>query len=200
MRPEDRQADLLDHTAALLVEGTEVLTMEAVARRAGVNRALPYYHFESRDNLLVELFDRHERLFSERVDAAVDQADGIEAKITAILAAWMDDLGHHASVLAALAHITTESGVLERRQQERIIDNGIRMAEMFSRETGLGPQDAAVAAAAVMGGGQAVTAMWQAMDLPADVIATRYSAFATAGLKAMAARFAPPATDPPPAS
>ena len=56
-RSRRTRAALLDAARALLEEqGTESLTMAAVAERAGVSRRAVYLHFASRAELLTELF------------------------------------------------------------------------------------------------------------------------------------------------
>ena len=59
MSREDRRSFLLE-TAAALVEqgGAGALTFEAVADAAGVTKSLPYAYFESKDEILLILFDR----------------------------------------------------------------------------------------------------------------------------------------------
>ncbi len=98
-RSRRTRAALLDAARALLEEqGTESLTMAAVAERAGVSRRAVYLHFASRAELLTELFgyvSEQEGLASslEPVWAASDAA--------AALAEWARHLaGFHPRILA----------------------------------------------------------------------------------------------------
>lgn len=59
MRAPARREQLLDVTTALAVEdGFHAITIEAVAARAGVTRALVYQHFASLDHLLEAVIER----------------------------------------------------------------------------------------------------------------------------------------------
>ncbi len=59
MRKDERRHHLLDVAAELLASGdTHLVTMERVAERAGVSKALPYAHFDNAEHLLVTLFRR----------------------------------------------------------------------------------------------------------------------------------------------
>lgn len=58
VRSERTRAELLAAMRSLLEEeGFEALTMSAVAQRAGVSRRAVYLHFNSRSDLVTELFD-----------------------------------------------------------------------------------------------------------------------------------------------
>jgi AcrR family transcriptional regulator len=63
LAPEERQRQLLDAALDVLVaEGLDALTVEAVARRAGVTRPVVYDQFGDLDGLLVALVDREEQV------------------------------------------------------------------------------------------------------------------------------------------
>lgn len=193
MRPEDRKSDLLSHTARLLVEeGSDGLTMEAVARRAGVNRALTYYYFSSKDNLLVELFEDRAGRFDDRVNAAVEAAPDLEAKLLGILRVWMDDLDEHGAVLSALHQASTDSGALEARRKERLLANGGRIADLLTSELDLTDGDAVVAATALMSAAQGLVLLWQTGAVNADEVRAHFVTFGLGGLEAMARRAVKP--------
>jgi AcrR family transcriptional regulator len=65
-----RRAQLLDVTLALLAqEGFEALSMEAVARRAGVSRLVVYRSFPNLNALLLALLRREQERTERRLDA-----------------------------------------------------------------------------------------------------------------------------------
>ncbi len=70
--PEARQTQILDHTAKLIAtEGFSGVSMERVARAAGVSKALVYNYFSNQENLLKSLLRRDlERIQRDQMHAA----------------------------------------------------------------------------------------------------------------------------------
>lgn len=65
-----RREDLLDHTLALIAEdGFDALNVEALARRAGVNRVVVYRSFSGMPGLLLALMRREQARVREQLDA-----------------------------------------------------------------------------------------------------------------------------------
>ncbi|HET6795150.1 MAG TPA: helix-turn-helix domain-containing protein, partial [Acidimicrobiales bacterium] len=65
---QERRGQLLDAGAAIVVEsGADSLTMEGVAVRAGVSKALPYQHFQDAEDLLTELATREASIIADRI-------------------------------------------------------------------------------------------------------------------------------------
>lgn len=80
-RPKDpelqarRRALVLDATVELLSEGSWTkMTLDAVARRAGVSKGVVTYWFDSKDALLVAAIERFHEQYAERL-SAVAQSD-----------------------------------------------------------------------------------------------------------------------------
>ena len=68
-----RREQFLDVAAQIVVEqGADAVTMEAVAARAGVSKALSYRYFDNAGALLVSLFDREVVDLDQRIMAAVE--------------------------------------------------------------------------------------------------------------------------------
>ena len=72
LAPATRQAHILDHAARLIaVEGLSALSMERIAREAGVSKALVYNYFSNQRTLLQSLLRRDlERIQAEQMRAA----------------------------------------------------------------------------------------------------------------------------------
>ena len=96
LAPEERQRQLLDAALDVLAsEGFDAVTVEAVARRAGVTRPVVYDQFGDLDGLLVALVDREENVAlgallaivgDEPGDADPDEllVDGVRAFLRAV--------------------------------------------------------------------------------------------------------------------
>jgi AcrR family transcriptional regulator len=103
-RTERREA-LLDAATDLLLErGPVGVTMEGVAARAGVTKALPYRHFANADAVLVALVERFHAELATRIVTAVDGADDdVSARMAAAVGAYFDVVEAHGHVIAQLA-------------------------------------------------------------------------------------------------
>ncbi len=72
-----RREDLLDHTLALIGEdGFDALNVEALARRAGVNRVVVYRSFTGMPGLLLALMRREQARVREQLDALLPDEPG----------------------------------------------------------------------------------------------------------------------------
>jgi AcrR family transcriptional regulator len=79
--------------AEFSAHGYDAVTMRNIAARAGVDLALPNYHFDSKDNLFVEVFRRRanelnvwrEAALNEAVARAAPRAPTVEAIVRAYL-------------------------------------------------------------------------------------------------------------------
>lgn len=75
MRKRERRHQLLDVAAALLAdEDTKSVTMERIAERAGVSKALPYAHFRNAEDVLVTLYQRTSVELGESIWRALEHA------------------------------------------------------------------------------------------------------------------------------
>lgn len=88
MTKDERRSQLLDVAAeSIRGDGASQLTMERLAERAGVSKALPYNHFTSIDHVMVSLYEREAvRLGTfiwESLEAASPTADLCRVHISA---------------------------------------------------------------------------------------------------------------------
>jgi AcrR family transcriptional regulator len=87
---ERRRAEILDAADALYAkEGWDALTVDQVARRARLSRALVYVYFRDKEELLFAVGERAMRLLRDRfIEAAASHTLGID-KVEAIGRAYM---------------------------------------------------------------------------------------------------------------
>ena len=79
MAPEQRREQLLDATLSVIVEqGYSGVSIEAVARTAGVTRPVIYDHFPNLGRLLYALVEREERIALEQLEHVVPQDPELE--------------------------------------------------------------------------------------------------------------------------
>ncbi|MGD0082564.1 MAG: TetR/AcrR family transcriptional regulator [Acidimicrobiales bacterium] len=100
----ETRAALVEATIATLrTEGYAGTSARAIARTAGLNQALVFYHFGSVTNLLLAALDATSLRRMEQYKAAVAAARGIDGLAEVAAGIFHDDLdGGHMSVLAEL--------------------------------------------------------------------------------------------------
>ena len=104
MRGADRREALLDVAAELVATlGPGAVTMERLAERAGVSKALPYRHFASADDALVALYRRETSALGVAVWRALSSAPPDADKVAVLAHAYFDALAPRRAVLVALS-------------------------------------------------------------------------------------------------
>ena len=167
LRGEDRRTVLLDAAAALLAEGgIEAVSMDAVAVRAGVSRPLVYKHFTNRDDLLAAVLRREASGVEAAVVAAVEDAEGFEDKIRALIRAVLDAVGTHGAIFAPLMRAGVRDAAY--RQEQRARDR--RTVRFFARlamdELDIDQAKATAAMAVLLNGIESVRAQWRSRPTP----------------------------------
>ena len=102
-RPANRRQDLLDAAARLFArQGFHAASMRDIARAVGMLPGSLYYHFASKDALLLAVYAEGVRRIAERVDAAVASAATPWARLEAACVAHGETLldgGDYAQVV-----------------------------------------------------------------------------------------------------
>ena len=104
MRREDRRASFLDVAAAIVEEGgAGALTLDSLAARAGVAPSLPYAYFDSKEELLLLLFEDVIGGLDEQVEAVLaDGAAGFDELVRRSLDVWFVAAQEHGRLVGAL--------------------------------------------------------------------------------------------------
>ncbi|MDZ4375291.1 MAG: TetR/AcrR family transcriptional regulator [Phenylobacterium sp.] len=98
-----RTQHLLDASADVIVEGgLDALTMEAVAERAGVSRALSYFYFENRTELLRALYNREFGRLYDAMVPAFEAGGTLEERVLAGVQAYFDIVASRYDLFAVL--------------------------------------------------------------------------------------------------
>ena len=99
-----RRRQLLDVAAALVVaEGPTACTMERLAARAGVSKAIPYRHFRDADDVLVALYRRDTVALGSAVLRALEAAPAGADLVRISVHAYFEALMPRRPLLAALS-------------------------------------------------------------------------------------------------
>ena len=110
---ETREALVRAAVAALIEEGYAGASAREIARRAGCNQGLVFYHFGTVANLLLAALDEVSVTRRVRYQAAVDRADGIGELVGAAAAVFEEDLdaGHMAVLAEMIAGASSTPGL-----------------------------------------------------------------------------------------
>ncbi|MDQ3107221.1 MAG: TetR/AcrR family transcriptional regulator [Actinomycetota bacterium] len=154
---EARREQLLDTAAVLLLDGgARSLTMEGLAARAGVSKALPYLHFGDAGDVLIALHERELRGMSIRIGEAVGDAAPGEPQVAAAIGAYLDVIEERGDVLARLR--APGSPAMRSTGRDRTANEFV--AGLLRSTYGLSPRAATVGAAAVFGAINGLVEAW----------------------------------------
>jgi AcrR family transcriptional regulator len=110
---ETREALVAGAIDALKEEGFAGASAREIARRAGCNQSLVFYHFGSVANLLLAALDSVSATRRAHYQAAVDRAEGLGALVGAAAAVFEEDLdaGHIAVLAEMIAGASSTPGL-----------------------------------------------------------------------------------------
>ncbi|MGV3760783.1 MAG: TetR/AcrR family transcriptional regulator, partial [Actinomycetota bacterium] len=111
-----RRELLLDAAAEMVAAGdADSVSMEAVAQRSGVSRALVYKHFANRRALLHALYERESAHLHLSMSQAVGKASTLEDMLRALVTGALAAQAERGATFAALA----SQGGRPREQRDR---------------------------------------------------------------------------------
>ena len=88
---QERERDIVDATRSLFDErGLQDAPIEDIARAVGINKALIYRHFSSKDELFVLTMTRYLADLAETVAGELDEADAPPRQLERSMAAYID--------------------------------------------------------------------------------------------------------------
>jgi AcrR family transcriptional regulator len=158
---DERRSNFLDTAAEMITElGAESVSMESVAARAGVSKALGYRYFTNRDDLLLEVFDREVRVLDERIAGAVASSAALQDRLRAIIDVWLDLIVERGALLGSLQRSKLIEGPVEKRRLERQADIDEFFAQLFLAEYDMSHDDALLAAGVLLSGAEGALRLW----------------------------------------
>lgn len=161
LRPEQRREEILDSAAEIVfTRGIEALTMEGLAAQAGVNKALPYHYFASRDGVLCSLADREFAKLLQAFTDTANAAEGLEAKMGTLIECWID-LARERRVIEVLESIRSNSPQLHETLRKHETTTAVFMAGLFASERGLDVAEALMLAGSLIGSAQGLVWSWK---------------------------------------
>jgi AcrR family transcriptional regulator len=151
LRPEQRREEILDGAARIVLgQGVEAMTMEGLAREAGVNKALPYHYFISRNGVLCALAEREFSTLLAVCKEAIDEAVGLEAKLAALVECWMD-MPEQRRAIVLLELFRINSNELHETLRSKETAAAVFVAGFLSAERNLALADSLMLASSLLG-------------------------------------------------
>ena len=118
--PEVRKHMILDQAAALVAaEGVSAVTMDRIARGAGVSKPLVYAYFQNVTTLLQELLLRDQRRLWEAQTAAVSEAKDFDDLIRQTTRTYLQHIEKSGMHIQRLMSEQAVAAVFQEREQER---------------------------------------------------------------------------------
>jgi AcrR family transcriptional regulator len=165
-RAERRDA-LLDVAAQMVAAGeVEAVSMELVAERAGVSRALVYKHFANRHDLLSTLYERESAHLHARLSADVQAADTLSEMLRALVRGALAAQASRGATLTALRSNGGRGGAqrdLQRRRDRQTLRYFTRRAV---EEFCLDERSATAGLGIALGAIPTVLAQWRSRPTP----------------------------------
>lgn len=165
--------------------GVEAVTMDVVAARAGVSKALTYAYFDNRDQLLAALYEREIGVLERRATRAMQEATTFEGFLRGGVVAWFDVLEKRGAVLSLLVH--ARLGVIQESRQSVTGLIEAFWAKLIETEFGLGPCESAAASSILVGGLLWLVDMWLAGHAPREDLTETFVRLCVSGLRGLAA-------------
>ncbi len=184
LKGAERRERFLDAAAEIVIEcGVAAVTMDGVAARSGVNRALGYRYFSCRDEVLAALFDREAARHESRVEHEIARDASFEDWIRYGLRHWfrrMDESGE------LFMRLTSDNGPLAAKAAARRREDVANWAKGLQRVFGIAPRPAEHLASFLVAGTAGALAVRNGGDDEAIIETITVSVMAAA--KALQAR------------
>src|ERR687888_1130433 len=137
MRAPERRAQLLDVARRVFGNsGFHAVSMEAVAKEAGVTKPILYDHFPSKKDLYLALIDADLALLHDEVRKALAAPTGNRERIRASFQAYFDFVDEHAEGFRLLMQETVGADDRNRSSVGQVRDRIMReVSDLIVRES-----------------------------------------------------------------
>jgi AcrR family transcriptional regulator len=163
----ERRDALLDVAVDLVTSGdVTAVSMEAVAERAGVSRALVYKHFANRSELLAAVYRREATHLHRRIARDVVAADSLEGMFRALIHSALHAAGERGHLFAVLRSAGGWNRELRHEQRARDVDTVRAFAARAEGELGIDRRDATAATAALLATIEPLLTQWRLRPTP----------------------------------
>ena len=137
MRAPERRAQLLDVARRVFgTSGFHAVSIETVAKEAGVTKPILYDHFPSKKELYLALLDADLAVLHDEVSKALSSSSGNRERIRASFQAYFDFVDEHAEGFRLLMQETVGNEGDSRRHVAEVRDQILKeVADLIVRES-----------------------------------------------------------------
>jgi AcrR family transcriptional regulator len=186
IKGSERRETFLDTAAQIVIEqGVAAVTMDRVAERTGVNKALGYRYFSDRNDLLSTLFDREHTIYLERYEGLLQPDASFEDRIKIALRVWFQRADERGELFLRLA---SDSGGLAEKAKAVQRANAGRWRDNLMRFYGL-PEPVAREYAWLMVAGTAGALAAREVGRDDEALIAVIATALVAGAEGLAARY-----------
>ena len=188
---DQRREAILDIALKMVAQsGVDAVSMESVAERAGVSRALVYKHFADRHDLLDALYKRESDVLHAELTAAVVGADTVEAMFRALVRGALRAEATRGAAFAALRAAGLRTRARRDQQRRRDATTVRYFARRAEAEFGIESGTARAAVSILLGAIDAVLAQWRLRPSAgqAKLLEDAYVQLVVGGLRQFSAR------------
>jgi TetR/AcrR family transcriptional regulator, fatty acid biosynthesis regulator len=152
LAPAIRRDLILDAAAnVLLSEGLTAVSMERIARDAGISKALVYSYFGNQNALLSALLLREYRAFQKEARAAAQKVSGLEAVVRVTTRAYLEHVATRGALIQPLMREPAIAAALEQLESASRPVTAAFFAELIAKERGVDADKALLASQLLMG-------------------------------------------------
>jgi AcrR family transcriptional regulator len=192
MSRHDRRESFLDVAAALVDDaGIGALSFESLADAAGVAKTLPYAYFDSKDEILLTLFDRVIGSIDGQVEAVLTSGEDFEHLVRKSLDVWFAAARGHGRLVGALLDGRSFPGLAEAVERRDRASHKL-WHDLVADRFGLTDSDAHLVAAMLNSTATATIELWIARKGSRTALVDSFVTVASAAVAALEARPAPP--------
>jgi len=102
-KAEETSSRILDSALELFrQEGFDTATMRDIAQKAGVATGAAYYYYPSKDAIVMDFYQRSCEELQPKLETALENVDGLEARLRALIQVKLDHFAPNRSILRAL--------------------------------------------------------------------------------------------------
>ncbi len=149
MKREERRRQLFSAAEVILErDGVAALTMERLAREAGISKPVVYSHFDDREALLLALLEDYWSYLDALVTQRVDESGSFEAQLRQSVSAYFEAVSTRGPALRILMHDLSYEPAVELARQNRHQQVEQRFTRSFRENFGL-PKSIAAALAGI---------------------------------------------------
>jgi TetR/AcrR family transcriptional regulator, fatty acid biosynthesis regulator len=150
--PVVRRELILDAAAALVMgEGLTAVSMERIARDAGVSKALVYSYFPGRDELMGALLLREYEAFQRESREAAAKVEGIESLVRATTRSYLTHVAARGALVRRLVIEPNIAVHLQNAEEAGRMTTSVFFAKALSKEYGIGKAQATMLVQMLLG-------------------------------------------------